>query len=110
MSHFPYLPKPAKVRMLWWQHPVTQRLSVWAGYGANDIGLWVERAFEDAKSECGMAYYQVRKWCVWHHHMALVMMAILFMLCERIPHKDTYPLLSCAHIEELLARFLPVVM
>jgi len=39
---------------------------------------WVERAFEDAKSECGMADYQVRKWNAWHHHMALVMMAMLF--------------------------------
>lgn len=68
---------------------------------------WVERAFEDAKSECGMADYQVRKWSAWHHHMALVMMAMLFMLDERIQHEDTYPLLSCSDIEELLARFLP---
>jgi SRSO17 transposase len=68
---------------------------------------WVERAFEDAKSECGMADYQARKWSAWHHHMALVMMAMLFMLYERIHHKETYPLLSCADIEELLARFLP---
>jgi SRSO17 transposase len=68
---------------------------------------WVERAFEDGKSECGMADYQVRKWSAWHHHMALVMMAMLFMLSERIHHKDTYPLLSCADIEDLLARFLP---
>lgn len=68
---------------------------------------WVERAFEDAKSECGMADYQVRKWSAWHHHMALVMMAMLFMLNERVRHKDTYPLLSCSDIEELLSRFLP---
>lgn len=68
---------------------------------------WVERVFEDAKSECGMADYQVRKWKAWHHHMALVMMAMLFMLTERIHHKKTFPLLSCADIEALLARFLP---
>jgi hypothetical protein len=68
---------------------------------------WVERAFEDAKSECGMADYQVRKWSAWHHHMALVMMAMLFMLSERMRHEDTYPLLSCSDIEELLSRFLP---
>ena len=29
----------------------------------------VERVFEDGKSECGMADYQVRKWSAWHHHM-----------------------------------------
>ncbi|MBT5465877.1 MAG: IS701 family transposase, partial [Candidatus Marinimicrobia bacterium] len=68
---------------------------------------WIERVFEDTKSECGMADYQVRKWSAWHHHMALVMMAMLFMTYERIHHKDTYPLLSCADIEELLAHFLP---
>jgi len=69
--------------------------------------FWVERAFEDAKSECGMADYQVRKWSAWHHHMALVMMTMLFMLSERIRHDDTYPLLSCSDIEALLSRFLP---
>lgn len=68
---------------------------------------WVERAFQDAKSECGMADYQVRKWGAWHHHMALVMMSMLFMLNERINQQNEYPLLSCADIEELLARFLP---
>ena len=68
---------------------------------------WIERAFEDAKGECGMADYQVRKWSAWHHHMALVMMAMLFMLNERIRHKKTYPLLSCSDIEELLSHFLP---
>jgi SRSO17 transposase len=69
--------------------------------------FWIERTFEDAKSECGMADYQVRKWQAWHHHMALVMMAMLFMLSDRIAHKETYPLLSCADIEDLLAHFLP---
>ena len=39
--------------------------------------------------------------------MALVMMAMLFMLSEPIYHKDTYPLLSYADIEGLLAHFLP---
>lgn len=54
-----------------------------------------------------MADYQVRKWSAWHHHMALVMMAMRFMLSEKIKHEDTFPLLSCADIEELLSRFLP---
>jgi len=69
--------------------------------------FWVERAFKDEKSECGMADYQVRKWQAWHHHMALVFMAMLFMLEERIHAVATYPLLSCSDIEELLRHFLP---
>ena len=39
--------------------------------------------------------------------VALVMMAMLFMLEERMIQKEDYPLLSCADIENLLARFLP---
>lgn len=69
--------------------------------------FWIERVFEDGKSQCGMADYQMRSWLGWHHHMALVMMAMLFMLSERIRNKKEYPLLSCADIEGLLARFLP---
>ncbi|HKH44000.1 MAG TPA: IS701 family transposase, partial [Thermoanaerobaculia bacterium] len=63
--------------------------------------------FEDAKSECGLADYQVRGWLAWHHHMALVMMAMLFMLEEKLSQKKSYPLLSCSDIEFLLAHFLP---
>ncbi len=69
--------------------------------------FWVERAFEDAKSECGMADYQCRKWSSWHHHMALVMMTMVFMLKERKNQQDAFPLLSAADIELLLAEFLP---
>lgn len=69
--------------------------------------FWVERLFEDGKSECGLADYQVRGWLAWHHHMALVMMAMLFMLEEKLTQKESYPLLSCSDIEVLLAHFLP---
>lgn len=68
---------------------------------------WVERSIQDAKSECGLADYQVRLWNGWHHHMVLVMMAMLFMLKTRMTHKDQYSLLSCADIVKLLAHFLP---
>ena len=61
----------------------------------------------DAKSESGLADYQVRGWRAWHHHMALVMMAMLFMLEEKLSHKQSHPLLSCSDIESLLAHFLP---
>jgi SRSO17 transposase len=69
--------------------------------------FWIERSFEDGKSESGLADYQVRSWRAWHHHMALVMMAMLFMLEEKLAHKQSHPLLSCSDIEVLLAHFLP---
>jgi len=68
---------------------------------------WVERSFQDGKSQAGLDHYQARGWRAWHHHMALVMMAMLFMLEQRIEHQQDYPLLSCADVETLLAHFLP---
>ena len=68
---------------------------------------WVERTFEDAKSELGMAQYEVRTWRGWHHHMALVSMAMLFMLKERVTHAQSAPLLSARDIVELLEYYLP---
>ena len=69
--------------------------------------FWIERAFQDAKSHIGMAQYQARKWQSWHRHMALVMMAMQFMLETRISHAEGYPLLSCYDIQILLATTLP---
>jgi len=69
--------------------------------------FWIERQFEDAKGEVGLDHYQTRGWVAWHRHMTLVSMAMLFMLRERLLQQEEYPLLSCADIECLLARFLP---
>jgi SRSO17 transposase len=68
---------------------------------------WVERSFEDAKSEVGMDEYQVRTWCAWHHHMALTMLALLLMLKQRVTYQDETPLLSCSDIRWILAHTLP---
>ena len=68
---------------------------------------FVERAFEDAKSACGMADYQVRGWKAWHHHMTLVMIALMFLAKQRIEGLDTHRLLSCQDIVEILKHKLP---
>jgi len=68
---------------------------------------FVERAFQDAKSNAGLDHYQVRGWQAWHHHMTMVMLAMLFMLETRLTNKQAYPLMSCGDIEELLSHFLP---
>ena len=39
--------------------------------------------------------------------MALVMMAMLFMLEQRFQYKHSYPMLSCSDIISLLCHFLP---
>ena len=66
--------------------------------------FWIESAFQDAKSHLGMAQYQVRKWSSWHRQLSLVMLAMLFMLEQRIEYKEDLPLLSCYDIQVLLAR------
>ena len=84
------------------EHTSLQRLAQMQGQR-----YWVERSFQDGKSQAGLDHYQARGWKAWHHHMALVMMAMLFMLKQRIEYQDDLPLLSCADIETLLAHFLP---
>jgi SRSO17 transposase len=67
---------------------------------------WVERSFEEGKQNCGMADYQHRRWLSWYHHMALVMMALLFMMMEKIENRDETPLLTGRDISELLTFYL----
>jgi SRSO17 transposase len=69
--------------------------------------FWIERAFQDAKSELGMADYEVRGWKGWHHHMALVCLALVFTVKERIAQAESLPLLSVRDIVELLEIHLP---
>lgn len=68
---------------------------------------WVERAFQEAKNEAGLDEYQSRSWQAWYHHVALVMMALLFLLRERQIQSEALPLLSAGDVKVLLARVLP---
>jgi SRSO17 transposase len=69
--------------------------------------FWIERSFQDAKSELGLADYELRGWIGWHHHIALVCLAQLFTLRERRLARSTRPLLSVRDLTELLALYLP---
>ena len=73
----------------------------------HSVRYWVERGFQDGKTSLGMADYQARGWIAWHHHMALVMLAMLFLLRERQIHLAEIDLLSCQDVIELLNVFLP---
>lgn len=68
---------------------------------------WIERALQQGKQDVGLGDYQVRGWRGWHHHLALVMMSMLFLLEERQLHHQTRPLLSGRDIRALLNHFLP---
>ncbi len=68
---------------------------------------WVERAFEDAKGECGLADYQALGWRAWHHHATMVMLAMLFIAEQRAAHQPGLELLSPRDIVEMLKESLP---
>jgi len=68
---------------------------------------WVERCFQDGKSNVGMADYQIRGWRAWHHHMSMVAMAMLFVLQERKVYNGDVGLLSYADVIELLNVYIP---
>ena len=63
---------------------------------------FVERTFQDGKSHAGMAQYQGRGWNAWRHHMALVALALLFMMEQRLLLSQAAPLLSASDLVELL--------
>lgn len=46
-----------------------------------------------------MKDYQIRGWIGWHHHMALVILFLLFMLEQRLENRTDYPNLTCKDIE-----------
>ena len=68
---------------------------------------WIEQALQQGKQDVGLGDYQVRGWRGWHHHMTLVMMAMLFGLEERRLPQQPRPLLSGTDIRALLNHFLP---
>ena len=68
---------------------------------------FVERSFQDAKQEAGMSQYQVRGWLAWHHHMVMVMMALHFILREKVLFKEEMPLLSAYDVREIMLNVYP---
>lgn len=69
--------------------------------------FWIEQSLKEAKSELGMAEYQVRTWRAWHHHITLTMLAHLFLLQQKLRHRQETPLLSCSDLRFILAQTLP---
>ncbi len=66
--------------------------------------FWIEQAFKDGKSEVGLHQYQVRSWHGWHRHMALCMMALLYMMHLKLEARTDLPLLSAHDARNILAR------
>jgi SRSO17 transposase len=50
----------------------------------------IEESFRRAKSECGLAEYQVRNWIGWHHHVTLSMLSLWFLTEELLYQKKVF--------------------
>lgn len=69
--------------------------------------FWIEQAIKECKDGLGMDEYQVRKWKAWHHHVALTMLAGLFLQKLKLEHRGEMPLLSVYDLKEILAFLIP---
>jgi len=54
------------------------------------LGHTIEEDFRNAKSESGLADYQVRNWYGWHHHVAMSLVASWCLTQETWDQKKTY--------------------
>jgi SRSO17 transposase len=65
---------------------------------------WIERAFQNVKEQLGLHQYQVRSWKAWHHHIALSLMALHFILQIQKDNIEEMPLLSVPDIKLVFAK------
>ncbi len=61
-------------------------------------GICIEASFKRGKSEAGMDEYQVRTWEGWHHHMALTLIAVWFLISETHRGQHLTPALTLPQV------------
>src|SRR6266704_1558570 len=61
-------------------------------------GTCIEASFQRGKSEVGMDEYQVRTWEGWHHHMALTLIAVWFLIRETHRGQQWTPALTLPQV------------
>src|SRR5438128_4869802 len=61
-------------------------------------GVCIEASFKRGKGEAGMDAYQVRTWEGWHHHMALSLIAVWFLLGETHRGQQVTPALTLPQV------------
>jgi SRSO17 transposase len=61
-------------------------------------GACIEASFQRGKGEAGMDEYQVRTWEGWHHHMALTLIAVWFLIGETHRGQQWTPALTLPQV------------
>jgi len=72
-------------------------------------GTCIEASFKRGKGEVGMDEYQVRTWEGWHHHMALSLLAVWFLLGETHRGQQWTPALTLPQVRYGLSLLLLAV-
>src|SRR5215467_15698281 len=73
-------------------------------------GACIEASFKRGKGEVGMDEYQVRTWHGWHHHMALSLMAVWFLIGETHRGQQVTPALTLPQVRYGLSLLLLAVL
>src|ERR671926_424209 len=61
-------------------------------------GACIEASVQRGKGEVGMDEYQVRPWPGWHHHMALSLLAVWFLIGETHRGQQWTPALTLPQV------------
>ena len=69
-------------------------------------GTCIEASFKRGKGEVGMDAYQARPWQGWHHHMALSLMAVWFLIGETHRGQQWTPALTLPQVRHGLSLLL----
>ena len=69
-------------------------------------GLCIEASFKRGKGEVGMDEYQVRTWQGWHHHMALSLISVWFLIGETHRGQQLTPALTLPQVRYGLSLLL----
>jgi SRSO17 transposase len=69
-------------------------------------GLCIEASFKRGKGEVGMDEYQVRTWEGWHHHMALSLISVWFLIGETQRGQQLTPALTLPQVHYGLSMLL----
>ncbi len=69
-------------------------------------GTCIEASFKRGKDEVGMDEYQVRTWEGWHHHMALSLIAVWFLIGETQRGQQWTPALTLPQVRYGLSLLL----
>jgi SRSO17 transposase len=72
-------------------------------------GACIEASFKRGKGEVGMDAYQVRTWEGWHHHMALSLLAVWFLIGETHRGQQLTPALTLPQVRYGLSMLLMAV-